>query len=158
MKNDYRKIRKKRLIDVEVTATETELLNIAQQAATLSAKQNEKEAEKKEVMQQLKQDLDLIKSGLSLLLKQIGEGKIMVYGADCVEEWDIEEAVYRVWYGDRLVTQRPFNAEELEKFRNNIFTGTTIETDFNSQTSVSEDIRQVMAQEKSVKKKRDLLT
>jgi hypothetical protein len=118
----WKVITNKKRMTVRVPATEQELLQRGQVAAELALEQSRLEEKKKAAMEEFKTDIDSKKSQLSGVLDEIRSQKIMVRDAECKEEFDVEAGKYRLWWGDRLVEERPMDVEEKQKLQNNIFT------------------------------------
>lgn len=155
----WKVITKKVRRDIRVQAREDELLACGQKAAKLASQQTSLEEAKKAEADRLKAEIDDVKGQLNAALEEIRSQKISIRNADCVEEYDTNSAKYRLWWGTRLVEERPMEVEERKKYEGNIFNikpstepAPTPKTP--EETATEEDIRQVIREEKNTKTKK----
>ena len=159
-KSDFKVITKKIKTSIRVKAFESELLDLGLHAAAISSDTLKLEEEKKTSAQQFKDDIDTKKAELKRAFEQISNGQLYINNADCVEEWNSTLGLYRLWWGERLIDERAMTLEERTMHQDNIFNmkdRKPAETQY-TYSAEEDEIKQIMQEEKSAKRKKDHLT
>jgi hypothetical protein len=139
----------KGIYSIEVDATPDDLLARGNRCAELTKEIEALNEEKKGVMQDYKHKIDIATSIVSNISSEIRRKKCRINNANCTEFIYPDEKLYRMYWGEIIVEERPMTEEEIIKYCSGIFQTEPVQR----QEDVANDIKDVIRLETHVKTK-----